>query len=531
MLNTKDKLLELIEQNPFNYDLGIKVITCKVSSPTDYNISEITDHNKSAYGTPQEILPLLYLLKRCACDLKLKSINLYGFSAGGGAIINVLSALNTTKYDIYLKPLGISTKDKKEIIDALQNGSIILDCPLKSIREIISFRGASKNLSILEKHYSANEMEPIDTLNALIGLDLTIFLNFENPDEILSNRDDQLFIDKLKKANQGRTIISISNDQGHIGYHTALWDNYKSHKASSIQSEFVKENKNNSFSFNEIESIQNFDLKQPQFLNSSDNIKLAYYNFSNNDKEIIIFYTGAGLYGNKTYQWVAKTLNEKYGIGCYIFDIRGHGYSQGTRGDASSIPRVLQDVQEEVEFVKKKHPNAKIYLCGHSSGAGLIINYAANTQNKLEDGYIFLAPYLGPKSDTAKTNSNSFVKNVRAWVYILGSMSTYFSHFKAIEFNYPEYILKSDPLILSYYTYVMSCATTPYDINSLLKKIDKPVGIFIGENDEQFLPEKVVSYKKLIDVPVETVIVENAAHLSILTKSPKLIFDYIKKII
>ena len=34
--------------------------------------------------------------------------------------------------------------------------------------------------------------------------------------------------------------------------------------------------------------------------------------------------------------------------------------------------------------------------------------------------------------------------------------------------------------------------------------------------------------KNLINVPVETEIVENAAHLSILIKAPKLIFDYIK---
>jgi pimeloyl-ACP methyl ester carboxylesterase len=287
------------------------------------------------------------------------------------------------------------------------------------------------------------------------------------------------------------------------------------------------------FSFNEIDSIEKFNLVEPQFLKSSDGVQLAYYNFSNPfNKEIVILYAGAGLYGNKTYQWVAKTLQEQYGIGCYIFDIRGHGNSQGPRGDASSIDRVWLDVPEAIEFVKTKNPDSKIYLVGHSSGAGLIINYAAHSKQKQEDGYIFLAPYLGPRSNTARVHQKSdasFIKSVRTWVYILGAIfpNSFITHFKTVFFNYPDDMLKSDPLMLSYYTYVMSCATTPYDIDALLKEIDKPVGIFIGKNDEQFVPEKVIAYKDFITAPVQTEIIEDRAHLSILLEAPKLIADFI----
>jgi alpha-beta hydrolase superfamily lysophospholipase len=289
------------------------------------------------------------------------------------------------------------------------------------------------------------------------------------------------------------------------------------------------------FSFKEIDSIEKFNVIEPQFLKASDGVQLAYYSFLNpSNKEIVIFYAGAGLYGNKTYQWVAKMLQEEHGIGCYIFDIRGHGNSGGPRGDAPSIDRVWLDVEQAIEFVKSKNPHSKIYLVGHSSGAGLIINYAAHINKKLEYGYIFLAPYLGPKSNTAKAHQNSsasFIKNVRSWVYILGAMlpNSFITHFKSVFFNYPDDILKADPLILAYYTYTMSCATTPYDIDLLLKKIDKPVGIFIGKNDEQFLPEKVIAYKNLINAPVQTEIIENTAHLSILLQAPKLISDFIAR--
>ena len=288
------------------------------------------------------------------------------------------------------------------------------------------------------------------------------------------------------------------------------------------------------FSFKEVDALEKFDLTAPLFLKASDGVELAYYKFvDSSSKKIVVLYAGAGLYGNKTYQWVAKTLQEKHGIGCYIFDVRGHGNSQGPRGDTPSIERVLLDVAQAVEFVKKENKNSKLYLTGHSSGASLIINYVANTEQRTEDGYIFLAPYLGAKADVAKKSTapyESFIKNVRVSAYVLGAFfPTFVAHWKALFFNYSAKLLVADPLIVPSYTYAMASATSPYDIDGLLQKIDKPVGFFIGENDEQFVPEKVIAYADLISTPVKTKIVEDAAHLSILVKAPQLIADYLTK--
>ena len=289
------------------------------------------------------------------------------------------------------------------------------------------------------------------------------------------------------------------------------------------------------FSFKEVDALEKFDVTAPLFLKASDGIELAYYKFANSSsKKIVILYAGAGLYGNKTYQWVAKTLQEKYGIGCYIFDVRGHGNSQGPRGDAPSTERVLLDVAQAVEFVKKEHKDSKLYLTGHSSGASLIINYAATREHRMEDGYIFLAPYLGAKADVAKKSTapyESFIKKVRIWVYVLGTLfpHSFVAHWKALFFNYSAKLLASDSLIVPFYTYAMSSAIAPYDIDGLLQKIDKPVGFFIGAKDEQFVPEKVIAYADLISAPIKTKIVEHAAHLSLLLKAPQLIADYLTK--
>lgn len=283
------------------------------------------------------------------------------------------------------------------------------------------------------------------------------------------------------------------------------------------------------FSLKEVQSIPDFALAAPQFLAASDGVQLAYYPFANDDNTAItILYAGAGLYGNKAYQWVAKTLNNDHNIGCYMVDLRGHGHSHGERGDAPSIERVWQDVAEMVQFVKQKHPDKPLYLVGHSSGAGMIINYAAQAAHHKEDGYIFLAPFFGPKSNTDKKHEHPdqrFIKSVRPWIYVLAMMfpNSWFVHCKALFFNYSNELLQQDPLILPYYTFAMSCATTPYDIEHLLPKLKKPTSIYIGAQDEQFIPEAVIAYKNLIPAPAHVKIIPGAMHISILVNAPTLI--------
>jgi len=194
----------------------------------DFNcVAKQYDPKKSSFGSIQELLPLLYVLKKCVIDGNLSSINLYGFSAGGSAVINTLAVLNHPYYDDMLANIGISATDKQKINQALSKGLIILDCPLKSIDEIMDLCGAPAEFKILAERYKSNNMRPIDALLQLSGLSFTILLYFENPDDILGNRDDALFIERLRKANKGVTHVTTGRDGGHNGCHTALWQAYK----------------------------------------------------------------------------------------------------------------------------------------------------------------------------------------------------------------------------------------------------------------------------------------------------------------
>ncbi|CAN5183303.1 hypothetical protein BH09DEP1_BH09DEP1_8000 [soil metagenome] len=255
------------KKHPFNYDLGIRIIPSKQQKAAtticchgyghsnaiidvvhsfgaisdqlisfnfpDYEcIAKRYDPKKSSFGSIDELLPLLYIIQRCVIDAHVDAINLYGFSAGGAAVVNALAVLKENIYDEQLKTIGIETVAKKTIIDAVQKGLIVLDCPLKSIEEVIALRGKDPEFEILGKRFAQNNMRPIDAVQKLQGLQLNIFLHFQTPDEILGNRDDKLFADRLSAANKGgKTHIVYGNDGGHNSYHASLWNAYKKIKA------------------------------------------------------------------------------------------------------------------------------------------------------------------------------------------------------------------------------------------------------------------------------------------------------------
>jgi hypothetical protein len=247
--------------HPFNYDLHLTTLPSKTNKTMvtlhgmggNYQIAEVVkergrinetlvtfnfpDYSLGSrnsnptgltFGSIKELLPALFVLKKTIADNNLNEINLYGFSAGGGAIINILNVLTTETYDNDLKGIGITQAIKEQILKAIQKGIIILDSPLKSIGEIIALRGSSLELEWISSQYTKNKMEPIETLIRLHDLAFHILVYFETPDEILSNRDDQLFFERLEKANSKGTTVLIEGKNGsHTSAHPKLWNYYR----------------------------------------------------------------------------------------------------------------------------------------------------------------------------------------------------------------------------------------------------------------------------------------------------------------
>lgn len=226
-----------------NYEiaLSLKNLECVEATLISFNFPEYDikqgrnySPKNATFGTIDELLPALYVMKQIILDQGVESIDLYGFSAGGGALINAIGVLNTSTYDAKLKKIGIGIAEKENLLTAIQKGIVILDTPLKSIEEIIDFRGSTEEFEILAKNYQDNNLRPIDSLKRLKGLSLNVLLYFQEKDEILSNRDDRIFIEQLKEnLPEGKVTVIVGNDGGHMVPHFSLWRSY-SQKIKSL---------------------------------------------------------------------------------------------------------------------------------------------------------------------------------------------------------------------------------------------------------------------------------------------------------
>jgi alpha-beta hydrolase superfamily lysophospholipase len=292
-----------------------------------------------------------------------------------------------------------------------------------------------------------------------------------------------------------------------------------------------------SFSFDEIRDSGGISIGLPSYITASDGVKLAYYSVpADQAAASLIFIHGGGAYSGSGYQYLAKGLSEKYNISVYLLDLRGHGNSEGPRGDAPSANQVLKDLDLFIETIQKQNDGGPLYLGGHSSGGGLILNYLTNFNDTNITGYIFLSPHLGYKSKTERRGIKHPFTKVKTGLFVLNGMSQgkKYGNTPAVFFNYPEKILQETPLLIRSLTVNMALAATPNNPQTQFKNIKKPFGLFIGEYDELFIPEKVVDYGILPEAAVKKAsswqIIKGAKHLSILTTADQFIGDTILKI-
>jgi alpha-beta hydrolase superfamily lysophospholipase len=290
-----------------------------------------------------------------------------------------------------------------------------------------------------------------------------------------------------------------------------------------------------SFSFDEIASVERIEVGNPSFIKATDGINLAYYaTRAVNPIVSLVFLHGGGAYSGGGYQYLAKGLSTKYNISVYLLDIRGHGNSEGPRGDSPTVDQVWKDVQLFCDFVRADSPQLPLYLGGHSSGGGLLLNYLSWRKNPDISGYIFVSPELGYKSGTEiQGNSTPFAKaDISVFVINGMSLGQIFGHKQAVFFNYPKEVLKEQPLFINSITCNMSLALTPNNPQEQFKKIDKPFALFVGENDELFDVEKVLGYAELPkkEIREKSVVraIKGAKHLSILLAADELIGDAIR---
>lgn len=288
-----------------------------------------------------------------------------------------------------------------------------------------------------------------------------------------------------------------------------------------VSSMAIAQVKNQSFSYTELKHFKNDTSVVVKHIKSFDDVGLNLYQFTPTTPSVakLIFLHGGGAHSQLGYFHLAKTLRDNFSIETVLMDIRGHGYSGGKRGDNPQVNSVYKDISICINAVKKDE-NVPIYLGGHSSGGGLVLNYSSWHKKENVDGYIFVSPELGYKSDTERPNCIDFA-DVKVWKFVLNGMfqGVFMQHVHAVFFNHPKSILKENPLLLTSITVNMSKALTPNHPKKQFETIGKPIALFVGEQDELFDPKRVITYPHLQNVKQEKTIakvIKNQTHLSIL---------------
>ncbi|MBD2867913.1 alpha/beta hydrolase [Paenibacillus arenilitoris] len=106
---------------------------------------------------------------------------------------------------------------------------------------------------------------------------------------------------------------------------------------------------------------------------------------------VVCIVHGIGEHGDR-YSHVASLLT-KAGMAAIALDQHGHGRSSGKRGHIHSLDAAASDAALIVEQARTKHPDAPVFLYGHSMGGNVALNCALRLRPRIR-GLILSSPWL-----------------------------------------------------------------------------------------------------------------------------------------
>lgn len=291
------------------------------------------------------------------------------------------------------------------------------------------------------------------------------------------------------------------------------------------------------FSFDELQSAKTVELPDLESLTASDGVRLSYRRYIPiTPRAVVLFYHGGGAHSGAGYQYLGNGLQNEFDVAVYMPDIRGHGASEGPDGDTPNPGQVWKDITTFLKHIHTEFPQLPLLLGGHSSGAGLVLNYASQPGHEAVDNYIFLSPEFGFRSKTARPSLATSFTTVKTFPFIINAMSggLLSGHSHAVRFNYPAELLASNKSLVSSYTVNMANAITPFAPQKQIAKIDRAFGLWIGADDELINPVKVLAFADLavsVRAASEVGIISKAKHLSILMDAHATIGPWIAQLI
>ncbi len=126
---------------------------------------------------------------------------------------------------------------------------------------------------------------------------------------------------------------------------------------------------------------------------STDNTALFIRKWSPDSSAtgLICLVHGLGEHSGR-YDHVATAFN-KEGFIFYAYDQRGHGKSDGKRGDISSYQQLLDDLQTVLNKITSEH-DLPVFLYGHSMGGNVVTSFLMERKHESVRGGLITSPWL-----------------------------------------------------------------------------------------------------------------------------------------
>lgn len=83
-----------------------------------------------------------------------------------------------------------------------------------------------------------------------------------------------------------------------------------------------------------------------------------------------------GLHEHSARYGHAGTRLAAAGFAAYAADHRGHGRSDGRRGNIERMALIVEDLSSFVRFARQRHPGLPVFMVGHSLGGLIALHYA-----------------------------------------------------------------------------------------------------------------------------------------------------------
>jgi len=240
-----------------------------------------------------------------------------------------------------------------------------------------------------------------------------------------------------------------------------------------------------------------------------DGTELGYrfYASATPTDRLVILVHGSAWHGMQ-FHGMARALAETGIADVVAPDMRGHGASPARRGDIDHIGQLEEDMADLIDHLKKRKPDARIVLGGHSSGGGFVVRFAGGEYRDKVDGFALLAPFLKYNAPTTRANSggwaNPAVRRIIGLTMLNSVGVTALNHLPVIRFAMPKAVLDGPygKTATTIYSYRMNAGFAPRsDYEADLARIDRPLLVIAGAEDEAFFADR---YEAVISAETKT---------------------------